>query len=181
LLIFVVAAVVGISRGLLTIIAGVLFAPGIAFVVAISALGIAFILTFMIARYLAADRVTAHLEKIPMAKVLMSAVEEHGFRLIVLMRLNPFVPGVINGYGFGMTTLKLKTYFMASLLGSLPLTVIYLYLGWAGGEAMLQPGPSSDGLQGPTLIVGILLSIILFVGISWYGHSAVSELNEQKT
>lgn len=173
---YLVAGVAGFSRTILTIIAGIVFEPLVAAIVVILATMAVFMCTFLIARYFAADWVAARLRKIPTAKTLISAVEEHGFRLLVLMRLNPFVPGVVNGYGFGMTSIKPLPYLIASMLGSLPLTLIYVYLGYAGGEALLRDGAQPDSLQRGTLLFGIVLSAILLIAISWYGHRAVTSV-----
>lgn len=164
----------------MTIIAGVLFSPVVAFTVVMLGLMSAFLVTFIMARYFAADWVAARMEKVSTAKALMSAVEKRGFRLLVLMRLNPFVPGVVNGYGFGMTSISLKDYLLASLLGSLPLTAIYIYLGWAGGESVLQSGSATQDVQNGTLIVGVVFSVILLLGISWYGHRAVASARKSE-
>lgn len=173
---FIAAAIAGISRTLLTIVAGILFSPVVAVVVVMAALMATFTITFMVARYFAADWVATRLEKIPTAKALLSAAEEHGFRLLLLMRLNPFVPGVVNDYGFGLTSIRPRTYFSASLLGALPLSIIYTYLGWAGGQSMLHAGSETQGLQSATLIAGVVLSVILIVAISWYGWRRIQLL-----
>lgn len=176
---FATAAIAGISRTLMTIVAGILFSPVVAVVVVMAALMTTFTITFMVARHYAADWVAARLEKIPTAKALLSAVEQHGFRLLVLMRLNPFVPGVVNDYGFGLTSIGPRTYFLASLLGALPLALIYTYLGWAGGQSMLHAGSETQGLQSATLAAGVVLSVILIIAISWYGHRAVAAAGKE--
>lgn len=177
---FVVAGVAGFSRTLMTIIAGILFSPVVAFVAVMTGLMTTFIITFVVARYFAAEWVAARLEKIAIAKALMAAVEDQGFRLLVLMRLNPFVPGVVNGYGFGLTSISPRIYFLASLLGTLPLTIVYIYLGWAGGESVLYADAAARDLQTGTLIFGIVFSVILLIGISWYGRRAVAAASKHE-
>lgn len=175
--VYLVAAVSGFSRTVLTIIAGIIFEPLVAFLVVIVSTMVAFMCTFMLARYFAAGWVAARLEKISAAKSLMSAVEKHGFRMLVLMRLNPFVPGIVNGYGFGMTSIRPLPYFVASMVGSLPLILIYIYLGWAGGEALLYAGAEAESLQSGTLVFGVVLSALMLIAISWYGRRAIASAN----
>lgn len=179
--VFVVAAVAGMSRSMMTVVAGILFSPIVAFTIVILALMLTFMMTYVIARYLAADWVAARLDKVPVAKTLMSAVEQHGFRLLVLMRMNPFVPGVVNGFGFGLTAMNPRSYFLASVLGSLPLTLVYIYLGWVGGESMLRAGTDTQSLQSGTLAVGIIISVMLLTLIGWYGHRALADVRKESS
>lgn len=167
------ASIGGISRTVMTIIAGILFEPFIAFVVVTGSMMIAFMVTFTAARYFVADWVNAQLEKTPLARKLMCAVEDDCFRMLVLMRLNPFVPGIVNGYGFGLTSIKPLTYFVASVIGSLPLNLIYIYLGWAGGTAILQSGGDANRLQSGTMLFGVAVSVVMLVTITWYGRRAI--------
>ncbi len=171
--VYLIAAVAGFPRTLLTIVAGIVFEPVVAFVVVMVSIMAVFMCTFLIARYFAADWVTSRLEKIPVAKRLMSAVEQHGFRMLVLMRLNPFVPGIVNGYGFGMTSIKPLPYFVASVVGQLPLILIYVYLGWAGGEAILHAGAEAETMRYGTLLFGVTLSLLMLIAIAWYGRRMI--------
>lgn len=175
--IFVIAAIAGFSRTVLTIIAGVVFEPAVAIAVVIVSALISFLGTFMLARSFAADWVAARLDKIPSARKLMTAVEENGFRMLMLMRLNPFVPGIVNGYGFGLTSIKLPAYLIASMLGSLPLTLIYVYLGWAGGATMLRPSGEASSLQQGTLLLGAGLSILMLIAITMYGRKTIAAVS----
>ncbi len=172
--VYLLAAIAGFPRTVLTIVAGIIFAPVVAFVVVMASIMATFMCTFLIARYFAADWVTARLEKVAVAKQLMAAVDQHGFRMLVLMRLNPFVPGIVNGYGFGLTSIRPLPYFVASVLGQLPLILIYVYLGWAGGEAILHSGAGSDKLRYGTLLFGVALSLLMLIAIGWYGRRMIA-------
>lgn len=174
--IFVAAAVTGLPRTAVTILAGVVFEPHVAFLVVVASSMASFMLTFLLARRLAADWVNARLEKVPVAAGMMSAVERHGFRMLVLMRLNPFVPGIVNGYGFGMTSMKPMTYFVASVVGSLPLILIYVYLGWAGGETLLHEGVAAGDMPDGLLLFGVTLSAVMLLVIAWYGRKLTISL-----
>jgi uncharacterized membrane protein YdjX (TVP38/TMEM64 family) len=172
--IYLVAAVLGFSRTVLAIVAGVAFNPVVAFSVVLAAMMASFMCTYVLARYFLADWVTARLEKIPVARKLLAAVEGNGFRMLVMMRLNPRVPGVVNGYGFGLTSIKPITYFLASVVGSIPLTLIHLYLGWAGGEAILRSGGQAEKLQEGTMLFGVCLSVVMLIAITWYGRRLIA-------
>ena len=168
------ASISGFSRTILTIVAGILFEPVVAFTVVTGSMMIAFMATFLAARYFLADWVRTQLDRTPTARQLMGAVEDNCFRMLVLMRLNPFVPGIVNGYGFGLTSIRPLTYFVASVIGSLPLNLIYIYLGWAGGTAILQPGADTGGVQGATMWFGVAVSVAMLGAITWYGRRAMA-------
>lgn len=167
------ASISGFSRTILTIVAGILFEPVIAFVVVTASMMIAFMVTFTAARYFVADWVQAKLDEAPAARQLMGAVEDNCFRMLVLMRLNPFIPGILNGYGFGLTSINPLTYFIASVIGSLPLNLIYIYLGWAGGAAILQSGGETSSVQSGTVWFGAVVSVVMLIAITWYGRRAI--------
>ena len=158
----------------MTIVAGIVFNPVVAFVVTLVAMMASFMCTFTLARYFLSDWVAARLEKYPTASDLMSAVEDNGFRVLVMMRLNPFVPGFVNGYGFGLTSIKPQTYLLASVIGCMPLTLIYIYIGWAGGEAILRSGGEAEKLQEGTMWFGLGLSVVMLVAIAWYGRRTLA-------
>ena len=177
---YVLAAIVGFSRTVLAIVAGIIFNPVVAFFVLLTAMITAFLCTYMLARHFLSDWVSKRLEKIPLARDLLAAVEDNGFRMLVMMRLNPFVPGFVNGYGFGLTAIKPATYLLASVLGSIPLTLIYLYLGWAGGEAMLRSTGEAQKLQEGTMLFGVGLSVVMLILITWYGRRAIVAAASQR-
>jgi len=171
--VFVFASLLGFSRTVLTIAAGIAFDPVVAFTVVMAALMTAFMCSYLLARGLLADWVAARLEKMPTARDLMTAVEDNSFRMLVMMRMNPFVPGFVNGYGFGLTAMRPLTYFLASVVGSIPLTLIYLYLGWASGEAILRSGGESEKMQEGTMLFGVGLSVLMLILIIWYGRRTI--------
>lgn len=171
---YVVAAVLGFSRTALAVVAGIVFSPVVAFAVVLVAMMASFMCTYLLAKYFLADWVASRLKKMPIARKLMSAVEENGFRMLVIMRMNPFVPGFINGYGFGLTAIRPTTYFLGSVVGSLPLTLIYLYLGWVGGEAMLRSDSHAENLQEGTMWFGAGLSVVMLIAIAWYGRRTLA-------
>jgi len=179
--IYVLAAISGFSRSVLAIVAGIIFNPIVAFAALMTAMTVTFMCTYMLARHFLSDWVSARLEKIPTARDLMTAVEDNGFRMLVMMRLNPFVPGFVNGYGFGLTAIKPVTYILASVLGSIPLTLIYLYLGWAGGEAILRSSGQAQKLQEGTMLFGVGLSVLMLIVITWYGRRAIVTAGSRPT
>jgi uncharacterized membrane protein YdjX (TVP38/TMEM64 family) len=70
---------------------------------------------------------------------LDQTVAQLGWRAVLLMRLAPMVPFSWANYAFGMTGIGLRGYWMATLFGMLPATVVKVWLGHAGASALAGP------------------------------------------
>lgn len=65
----------------------------------------------------------------PRLAKLERAMERRGFMMVLLLRLAPFVPFDLVSYGAGAARVKMRAYLPATLIGSLPGTFAYSYLG----------------------------------------------------
>ena len=54
---------------------------------------------------------------------------DDGFKIVMLTRLSPLFPFTLLNYAFGLTKVRFRDYLLASWLGMLPGTVMYVYLG----------------------------------------------------
>lgn len=180
-LIYVAAALVGAPRTPLNIGAGILFSFPMALTVVLTSAFVSFFATFQISRHVASDWVQRKIKSVPNAERIMQAVEEEGFKLVLLLRMNPFIPAVIKGYGFGTTSLKTSTYLVASILGFLPIAIAHIYLGWLGGMAMMassaQPGPYRTAL----LVGGGVVSVALAIFVTWFANRALGKRTAKAT
>jgi uncharacterized membrane protein YdjX (TVP38/TMEM64 family) len=84
---------------------------------------------FLVGRFLARDWVAEKLQGLPRFSALDKAVGEQGAVVVLLTRLSPIFPFSLLNYGLGLTQVKLSHYVMASWLGMIPGTVLYVYLG----------------------------------------------------
>lgn len=112
---------------------------------------------FLLARHLNAGWIKP--ERMPKFGELLARVERGGWRAVALIRLVPIMPHTPVNYAFGLSRISLGEYMWGSLVGQLPITVFYVDVGVAGGQAMTG---SMNWLE-PTLVgVGALaLSLIL--------------------
>ncbi|MCS6851246.1 MAG: TVP38/TMEM64 family protein [Gemmataceae bacterium] len=162
---YVAAAVLCFPGSLLTLGAGFAFGFGQALaavsVGSVAGATAAFCLGRTIARpwveHLLAGRRRFH--------ALDRAVAERGFHIVLLSRLSPLLPYTLLNYAFGLTSVRLRDYVLASWLGMLPGTVMYVYLGTLGRDlAELATGrrersPGELGLW--------LLGLAATVVVSW--------------
>jgi pyruvate/2-oxoglutarate dehydrogenase complex dihydrolipoamide dehydrogenase (E3) component/uncharacterized membrane protein YdjX (TVP38/TMEM64 family) len=84
---------------------------------------------FLLGRTLARDWVESSVANRPIFKALDAAVAEAGFKIVLLARLSPLLPFTLLNYAFGLTKVKLRTYVLASWIGMLPGTLLYVYIG----------------------------------------------------
>lgn len=160
--IYVAATIVLAPGAPLTIAAGLIFG-GWGFPVVIVAATIGACLTFLIARYLAKNRVKKAIDARPKFKAVSDVVGEDGWKIVGLMRLSPAVPFNLQNYFFGVTEVKFWHYALATFIGIMPGSALYVYLGVLGGEA---GGGSSSVLKWVFLGAGLVATVIVTVFVS---------------
>ena len=84
---------------------------------------------FLVGRHLARDAVARRVSANPRFAALDQAVADEGWKIVVLTRLSPLFPFTFLNYAFGLTRVTLREYVLASWLGMMPGTVLYVYLG----------------------------------------------------
>ena len=167
-IVFYILATVLFLPGLIpTMAAGVLF--GVirgTLLVSISSISGA-TLAFLIGRYLAREWVAAMIRGNQKFEAIDAAVAEEGWKIVGLTRLSPVFPFNLLNYAFGLTQVSLKDYFLASWIGMLPGTVMYVYIGsLAGNLASLGSGersrtPAEWALYGVGLMATVVLTLYL--------------------
>ncbi|MGH2416496.1 MAG: TVP38/TMEM64 family protein, partial [Microcystaceae cyanobacterium] len=128
-IIYILAAVFLISGAILTLGAGVLFGVVKGSILVSIASTLAATVAFLIGRYLARGWVTKQIESKPKFKAIDAAVAREGWKIVGLTRLSPLFPFVFLNYAFGITQVSLKDYVLASWIGMMPGTVMYVYIG----------------------------------------------------
>jgi uncharacterized membrane protein YdjX (TVP38/TMEM64 family) len=135
-------------------------------------------LAFLIARYLARDWVARRLKKYPQAAVIDRAIEKNGFKVVVLLRLQPVLPFNMLNYALGLTSIRLRDYILASWIGMFPATVLYVYLGSIMNDVSdLLRGRPNSGVAGRILLWGGLAAIVILVW--WLGRIARKALRDE--
>lgn len=133
---------------------------------------------FLIARYLARDWVARRLKKYPQAAAMDRAIAKNGFKVVVLLRLQPVIPFNMLNYALGLTDIGLREYAFASWIGMLPATILYVYLGSVMGDITdLLRGRPESGIAGRVLLWGGLVAIVVLVW--WLGRLARRALHQE--
>lgn len=147
---YVPAAVLLVPGSLLTLGAGFVFGvmKGTLIVSLGSTAGAA--AAFIVGRSIARDWIARKLSSGPRMAAIARAVETEAFKIVLLTRLSPVLPFNLLNYAFGLTTVPFREYILASWIGMLPGTIMYVYLGSAANSlAALLSGdqPRSTGQQ----------------------------------
>lgn len=115
---------------LLTVGSGFLYGPvwGAVLVSPASVAGAT--IAFMLSRSAARDWIAAKVLKYPRFSAIDRAVGRQSFKTVLLLRLQPInLPFALLNYALGLTSVKLRDYVLASWLGMLPATILYVYAG----------------------------------------------------
>lgn len=128
-LVFIIATLLLVPASPLTLIAGFLFGPvwGTALVSGVGIISAS--LAFLIGRTIARPTVKKLVEKHPRLAVFDVAVSLQGFRILLLLRLASIVPFAPVNYTLGTSQMRFTDFMLASWLGLLPGTFLYVYLG----------------------------------------------------
>lgn len=125
--------------GVLTAAAGLVFGFTKGVLCVSTGATIGALLAFLISRYLVKERVQRYMAEHKYLRALDTAVAKNAFRITILARLCPLIPFRLSNYVFGASTISLKTFALATWLGTLPSASTYVYFGTlAGGLTELQ-------------------------------------------
>lgn len=114
---------------------------------------------FLISRYLLRAKVREIAQRHPVFAVIDRAVSEEGWKLVLLLRLNPLVPFNLQNYAFGATDIALQSYAAATFFGIMPGAAAYVYFGTLGRQAAAEGLPSA--LKATSLGAGFLATVLL--------------------
>ena len=164
---YIVATVLWIPATLLTLAAGLIYGLvwGTLWVWIGASLGAC--AAFALARSLLRQRLQQRFATDARLQRLDAAVGESGWRLVLLTRLSPLFPFVLLNYLFGLTAVRWRDYLLG-LVGMLPGTVLYVYLGDLAGQAGRAIAGLNEAPTPPWLWVVRLLGLGLTVATSVY-------------
>ena len=126
---YVVATVLFVPGSVLTLGAGAVFGVALGSVCVSIGATLGATAAFLVGRYLARDAIARKIEKNEKFATIDRAVADEGWKIVLLTRLSPVFPFTLLNYAFGLTRVKLSHYVLASWLGMIPATVMFVYLG----------------------------------------------------
>ncbi len=178
--VYALAAVLLLPGAIFTLAAGLIYGIAGGTVVALTGATLGATLAFLIARYLLRKRIQSFAKKNKKFGAIDDAVGAQGWKIVGLLRLSPLIPFNVSNYFYGVTSIGLWPYVLASGIGMLPGTLLYAYLG-AIGQAGLGGGKKGHTpLEWTFLGVGLLATIGVTVFVSHLANKALHEKGAAK-
>jgi uncharacterized membrane protein YdjX (TVP38/TMEM64 family) len=175
--VYAVATVLLAPGAILTIGAGFAFGlwKGFLAVSAGSTLGAA--LAFLVARFIARDKVAAIAERNDKFRNIDNAIGKQGAKLVFLLRLSPVIPFNLSNYLYGLTGVRFWPYVLASWIGMMPGTFLYVYIGTAG-KAAVSAAAGGEAMQHgwqywTFMSVGLAATVIVTIWVTKIARGAL--------
>jgi uncharacterized membrane protein YdjX (TVP38/TMEM64 family) len=174
---YVLACVLMVPGSIITIAAGFLFGLLWGTVVVSIASTIGACAAFLIGRTFARGWVQQKVADRPKFKAIDEAVGKQGFKIVLLTRLSPIFPFNLLNYAYGLTKVRFWQYVVASWLGMLPGTIMFVYFGRAAKSLTeIAAGDSQDQLATRIfLLLGLIIAIGVVVFVTHVARKALHQ------
>ena len=175
-LVYAGGAVAFVPGSLLTLSAGAIF--GVVKGTLLVSLGstLAAAISFLLGRFALRGWVEKKLAHKPAFKAIDEAVAREGWKMVLLLRLSPAFPFTLLNYGLGLTRIGFWPAVIASWIGMLPATILYVYLGSIARVATGETTTAQKVLYG----VGLLATLVVTIWITRIAKRAISGKLEVK-
>lgn len=169
-LVYIVATIFMIPGSALTLIAGAIFGLwfGIAYVVIGSNLGA--LVAYLLAKTRLREKFMKMTEGNSKFAALDKAIGENGFKMVLLTRLSPAFPFTLLNYFLGLTSVKTGAYMAANLLGMLPATFLFVYIGSLANTAV----SAANSWQLAMRIIGLLATVGVVIYVTRMAKKVMS-------
>jgi uncharacterized membrane protein YdjX (TVP38/TMEM64 family) len=174
-IVYIAATVLMLPGAILSLGAGFLFGvvPGVITISIASTMGAG--AAFLVGRFLARDWVAKKVAAMPKFAALDAAVAREGFKIVFLTRLSPVFPFNLLNYAYGLTGVPFSHFFLASWIGMIPGTILYVYLGSAAQS--LAAAAAGDVPRSPAeqifFWVGLGLALVVVVFLTKVARKAL--------
>ncbi len=148
IVVYVIATVLLVPGSALTVGAGIVFGLGWGLLAVSLGSTTGAALAFLISRFVAREKIASMARNNENFRRIDAAIGEQGAKLVFLLRLSPIIPFNPSNYFYGLTAVKFWPYVLASWIGMLPGTLLYVYLGTVG-RAGLQAASGMDAGRTP--------------------------------
>ena len=169
---YVLATIALVPASAFTLLAGLAYGPwGVPLVVCSATVGAC--LAFLIGRHLARERVRKRVAGNAKLEAVDRAVAEEGWKVVGLLRLSPVFPFGLQNYFFGITEVGFVPYALATFVGIVPGTALYVYLGGLGRAG--GGGPA----QWAFLVAGLIATAAVVWLVTKRARAALDDLTAE--
>src|SRR5207247_5635201 len=126
---------------------------------------------FRVARLIDRDKIAASARRNEKLRKIDDAIGKRGANLMFLLRLSPAIPFNLSNYFYGLTGVKFWPYVLASWIGMIPGTFLYVYIGVAGKAAIITAAGGEGvkhGWQYWTFLgIGLAATVVVTIWVTW--------------
>ena len=178
---YILATVLLLPGSVLTIGGGWLFGFMEGLVIVSLSSTLAASCSFLIGRYLARAWVEGKISEDDRYRSLDRAIGERGFFVVLLTRLSPLFPYNLLNYAWGISSVRLSRYVLASWMGMIPGTLLYVYLGAAASDIsqLFSAAPGEAFGQKWLFIFGLAATAVLVIFIARLATKNLNQVMEK--
>ncbi|PIQ86942.1 MAG: hypothetical protein COV74_02650 [Candidatus Omnitrophica bacterium CG11_big_fil_rev_8_21_14_0_20_45_26] len=183
MMLYILACVFLIPGSILTLGAGILFGVWHGSIIVSVAATLGATAAFLTGRYLARDWVARQMTGNAKFQAVDQAVAREGWKIVGLTRLSPVFPFNVLNYTFGLTNVSLQDYVLASWIGMMPGTVMYVYIGSLAGDlAQLSVhGHERTPLEWGLYLIGLAATVMVTIYVTRIAKRALqTKISEEK-
>jgi uncharacterized membrane protein YdjX (TVP38/TMEM64 family) len=175
-LVYAVATVLMVPGSLLTLASGASFGLFAGFVTVLFGATLGAALAFLVSRHLARKRVERWIQRKASFVAVDKAVAREGWKIVFLTRLSPVFPFNLQNYAYGLTSVSFWPYVLASWIGMIPGTFLYVYLGTLGRSGLeAASGGGAETFRLALQAVGLLATLGVTILITRTAKRALRE------
>ena len=134
-------------------------------------------LAFVLGRFFARDMVAKKIEGNKRFAAIDSAVGREGSKIVFLTRMSPVFPFNLINYAYGLTKIPLWKYALASWIGMMPGTLLYVYVGALAGTVAkaASDAPEAGGFETAMKVLGFVATLVVTIYVTKIAKKALEQ------
>ncbi|XP_019197635.1 PREDICTED: uncharacterized protein LOC109191428 [Ipomoea nil] len=174
---YIPLTVLAVPASVLTLGGGYLFGLPVGFVADSIGATIGAAAAFLLGRTIGRSFVISKLKDYPQFRAVAIAIRRSGFKIVLLLRLVPFLPFNMLNYLLSVTPVPIMEYVLASWLGMMPITFALVYVGTTLKD--LSDVTHGWGEFSKTrwvfIVLGLLVSVVLMICVTRVAKAALEK------
>jgi pyruvate/2-oxoglutarate dehydrogenase complex dihydrolipoamide dehydrogenase (E3) component/uncharacterized membrane protein YdjX (TVP38/TMEM64 family) len=177
---YVVACVLFLPGLILTLGAGFAYGVPVGVPLVWVSANLGAVAAFLLGRTVLRETIARRVETNPRFAAIDRAVAREGLKIVLLTRLSPVFPFNLLNYAYGLTRVSLRDYAIGSLVGMIPASILFVYLGsLVTNLADLSAGGSGGGpAQRIFFYVGLAIAVAVVVVVTRVARRALDEATQ---
>jgi pyruvate/2-oxoglutarate dehydrogenase complex dihydrolipoamide dehydrogenase (E3) component/uncharacterized membrane protein YdjX (TVP38/TMEM64 family) len=174
---YILAAVLFLPGSVITLGAGFLFGVPTGLLTVLIGANLGAWAAFLVGRTIARKWVEKKVAGNPKFAAVDEALGREGFKVVLVLRLSPVFPFDLLNYALGITRVSFANYAVASVIGMLPGTLMYVYFGSAARSLTdVATGTVEGGFAGQVFFwVGLAATIAVAFFVTGIARKSLKE------